>query len=333
MLKIANIEIEHPFVMAPIAGYTDSPFRRIARRERAGLVYTELISADALVHANKKTLTLLAHTPEERPLVIQLLGKDPDTLVKAAGIAVTLGADVIDLNLGCPAHNVVQNGAGAALLRKPELVRDIVAAMRAAIPVPLTIKTRTGWDEGSKNILQIIDIANEQKVDAVAVHLRTKAQGFKKGIDVQSLIEAVKHSAVPVIGNGDVATPREAVDMMDVSGCAGVMIGRAALGAPWIFGMTADYGETGACGMPPLRRVKDIMRDHLHYMVEFYGEEKGVKLFRKHVVHYSRGGAVSPLSNAPHGADFRSKAVTIDKAAPLLNLIDDYFDYLEKQDV
>ncbi len=332
MLRIGNIQIKQPYVMAPIAGYTDSPFRRMVTGSGAGLVYTELISADALVHKNKKTLMLMKYSPEEKPVTVQLLGKNAGILAEAAGMAMDAGADIVDLNLGCPAHNVVSNGAGAALLKKPELVREIAAAMRKALAIPFTIKARTGWDEDSKNILQIVDIANEQGVDAIAIHLRTRAMGFKKGIDMQSLIEAVRRSKVPVIGNGDITAPQDAKHMMAASGCAGVMVGRGALGAPWIFGMIIDYMQDRGFVLPSLPSIRETVLNHLHFMVEFYGETKGVKLFRKHLVHYSRGGPASPLLHARHSSDFRAKAVIIDKLEPLIKLINGYFDYLMEVD-
>jgi len=328
MLKIGKFLIKYPYIMAPIAGYTDSPFRRIVKTLGAGLVYTELISADALIHNNQKTLRLMAHTVTEKPLVIQLLGNNIDTLVKASQIAISHGADIIDLNIGCPAHNVVANGSGAALLKKPELLKEIIIEMRKAISVPFTIKTRIGWDEHSKNILQIVDIANEHGVDAIAIHLRTKTQGFKKGIDINSLIEAVRISKIPIIGNGDILTPMDAKYMMDISGCAGVMIGRGAIGNPWIFNMIIDYIEKGVYSLPSVITVKQIMLSHIGMMIEFYGERNGVKLFRKHLVHYSKGSSISPLMNARHSADFRANAMKIETFEPLVSLINEYFDYL-----
>ncbi|MCL5277024.1 MAG: tRNA dihydrouridine synthase DusB [Deltaproteobacteria bacterium] len=314
--------------MAPIAGYTDSPFRRIVGEAGAGLVYTELISSDALVRRNGKTMVLLRHSPAERPLNVQLLGKDPGTLVDAAMAAIDAGADMIDLNLGCPARTVVANGAGAALLKEPGLVKEIMTEMRKAIAVPFTLKTRTGWDDSSKNILQIVETANECGIDAIAIHLRTRAQGFKKGIDMQDLVGAVRASRVPVIGNGDILTPQDAKAMMEVSGCAGVMIGRGALGAPWIFGLAGDYLQHGRSELPSLEYVRDTMLRHLGLMVEFYGEAGGVMRFRKHLVHYSRGGPVSPLSGARYSSRFRAESVMVDKYEVLVKLIGGYFDSL-----
>lgn len=314
--------------MAPIAGYTDSPFRRLVREAGAGLVYTELVSSEALVRRNVKTMALMRHSPEERPLSVQLLGKDPGTLAWAAVAAVDAGADIVDLNLGCPAHKVVTHGSGAALLKSPELVKEIITEMRKSVAVPLTIKTRTGWDEGSKNLLRIVEIANECGIDAVAIHLRTKTQGFKKGIDMKSLTDAVRFSRIPVIGNGDIATPQDAKAMMETSGCAGVMIGRGALGVPWIFRLTGDYLQNGQLELPSLRKVRDTMLRHLELMVGLYGEAKGVRLFRKHLVHYSRGGPLSPLSGARYSSDFRAKAVIVDKHRDLVKLIERYFDFL-----
>ncbi|MGC8579361.1 MAG: tRNA dihydrouridine synthase DusB [bacterium] len=330
MLKIGSISLSHPYIMAPIAGYTDSPFRRVVKNYGAGLVYTELISADALVHNNQKTLLLLKHFPEEKPIVMQLLGNKIDTLIKASMIAISYGADIIDLNVGCPARNVVNNGSGSALLKKPESLREILIEMRKAIPIPFTMKTRTGWDDSSKNILQIVDMANECGLNAIAIHLRTRAQGFKKGIDMQSLIDAVKISRIPVIGNGDILTPEDARHMMETSGCAGIMIGRGAIGNPWIFQLIIDYIEKGSYTVPSLSIVKEIMISHVSMMSEFYGETKGVKLFRKHLVHYSKGSRISPLLSAKHSSDFRAKAMTIEKLEPLINLITEYLDHLMK---
>ena len=326
MLKIGTIEIQQPYVMAPIAGYTDSPYRRIVRSTGAGLVYTELISAEALVRGNKKTKMLMEHTPEEKPIAVQLLGNKIDTLVRASQIARDGGADIIDLNIGCPARNVVANGSGAALLKKPELLREILIEMRKAITIPFTVKTRIGWDEVSKNILQIVDIANESGVDAMAIHLRTKTQGFKKGIDMQSLTDAVKISRIPVIGNGDILSPLEAKSMIEQSGCAGVMIGRGAIGNPWIFQMIVDYLQKGTYVLPALSTIRGIMIKHIRMMSTFYGEQKGIKLFRKHLVHYSKGGPVSPLTGAKYSSDFRAAAVTMEGLEPLIQLINSFFD-------
>lgn len=325
MLRIGNLQLKYPYIMAPIAGYTDSPFRRIVMNMGAGLVYTELVSAEALVRNNKKTLMLMTHTPEEKPIAVQLLGNNIDTLVKASQTAIAGGADIIDLNLGCPARKVVANGSGAALLKKPDSIREIIIEMRKAINIPFTIKTRIGWDEGSKNILQIVDIANEHGIDAIAIHLRTKTQGFKKGIDMQSLIEAARISKIPVIGNGDILSPHDVKYMIETSGCAGVMIGRGALGNPWIFQMLVDYMKENTYSLPSLSTIKNIMIWHVSMMNEFYGEIKGIKLFRKHLVHYSKGGPVSPLTGARYIADFRAKAVTIERLEPLINLINTYF--------
>ncbi len=330
MLKIGTILLKHHAVMAPLAGYTDSPFRRLVCGMGSGLVSTELISAEALVHNNQKTMMLMAHTTQEKPFAVQLLGNNTDALVRASQIAIGSGADIIDLNLGCPARNVVANGSGAALLRTPERIREIIREMRAAIPVPFTVKTRLGWDETSKNILQIVDIANEQGVDALAIHLRTRQQWFKKGIDLQSLADAVKLSKIPIIGNGDILTPDDARTMLEASGCAGVMIGRGAIGNPWIFQMIVDSQQKGEYRVPSLQDVRDVMIKHVRMMHEFYGEPKGVKLFRKHLVHYSRGGPVSPLTGARYSADFRAKAVTTEGLEPLVELINAYFDHLGK---
>ncbi len=332
MLRIGNLQLKYPSIMAPIAGYTDSPFRRIVMHMGAGLVYTELISAEALVRNNKKTMMLMAHTPEEKPIAVQLLGNNIDALVKASQIAIAGGANIIDLNLGCPARNVVANGSGAALLKKPELIREIIIEMRKAIEIPFTIKTRIGWDEGSRNILQIVDIANEHGVDAIAIHLRTKVQGFKKGIDIQSLIDAVKISKIPVIGNGDILRPLDAEYMMETSGCAGVMIGRGALGNPWIFQMLVDSMKKNTYFLPSLSTIKNIMIEHVRMMNEFYGENKGIKLFRKHLVYYSKGGPVSPLTGARYISGFRAKAVTIERIEPLIKLINTYFDRFTEAD-
>jgi len=328
MLKIGGIQLSQPYIMAPIAGYTDSPFRRMVKKAGAGLLYTQLISANALIHNNEKTLTLLKHLPEEKPIAVQLLGRDIDVLIKASQTAMDAGADIIDLNLGCPARNVVNNGTGSALLKNPELIKEIITAMRKAIPIPFTIKTRTGWDENSKNILQIVDIANEQMVDAIVIHLRTKNQGFRKGIDIQSLTDAVKRSDIPVIGNGDISTPEDVKRMMETSGCAGVMIGRGALGAPWIFRLTIEYMQKEKFNLPSILAVRDIILEHLNLMAKFYDETKCVKLFRKHLVYYSKGGAVSPLLTAPGSSALRAGALTTDKLEYLIKLINEYFKYL-----
>lgn len=273
-----------------MAGVTDRPFRRILSRFGPGLLFTEMISAAALVQRNRRSLRMLELGPDEGPVVIQLFGKDPPVLAEAARLAEAHGPVSIDINMGCPTPKIVRNGEGAALMRNPELCGRIVAAVRAAVRVPVTVKIRKGWDEQEVTAVEVARAVEAAGAAAVTVHGRTR-QMFYGGKADWEIIRRVREAvSIPVIGNGDVNGPQAARAMLEQTGCAAVMIGRAVLGNPWIVSRTIHFLRTGELLPPPsLGERVALARLHLSYLVEDKGERIAVPEMRKHAVWYLKG--------------------------------------------
>jgi tRNA-dihydrouridine synthase B len=275
MVNLGKITAAGPLMLAPIAGYADSPFRRIALRNGAGLVVTELISADGIVRSNRKTLDMLSFHDEERPIAVQVFGNNPETMSEAAVIVQELKPDLIDINMGCPARRMCASGSGAALLLDPKKIYDIASSMVKRVRVPVSAKIRIGWDAGSLNYRDTVRALQDGGVSLIFVHGRTRAQQYGGVADWDAIREIVGITDVPVVGNGDILTHDEALKRMAISGCAGVMIGRGAIGNPWIFS-----GRT-----PPIGEIITGIKQHLDLMIECYGE-RGIVLMRKHFVRY-----------------------------------------------
>lgn len=289
-LAIGAVILDNPVVLAPMAGVTDLPFRTLAREMGCGLVYTGMISDRGLVHGNAETRRLLSISPRERPVGVQIFGSEPAIMARAAEIAVAAGADLVDINMGCPVPKVVKGGAGAALMRDPRSACRVVEAVAAVVSVPVTVKLRKGWDEAGANAVEVARAVVEAGARAVTVHGRTRDQ-FYGGRADWAVIARVKEAVdVPVIGNGDVWSPRDAGRVLEETGCDGVMIGRAALGNPWIFRQTVHFLRTGELLPPPtpVERVKMALR-HLEGLVAFRGEYRGVREMRKHAAWYMKG--------------------------------------------
>lgn len=268
--------ITGPLMLAPIAGFTDSPFRRVARRHGAGLTVTELVSAEGIVRLHRKTMELARFHDDERPIAIQIFGNRPDLMAEAAAVvADTLRPDIIDINMGCPARRICNSGSGAALLLDPEKVRAIAAAIAGRVGIPVTAKIRVGWDADSLTYRDVLRALEDGGVSLIFVHGRTRAQQYGGAADWDIIREMVSLSRVPIVGNGDIRTHAGALERMAYSGCPAVMIGRGALGNPWIF---------SGCE-PTLGQVIDQIREHLDLMIDFYGD-RGIVLMRKHIVRY-----------------------------------------------
>jgi tRNA-dihydrouridine synthase B len=278
MLKIGKLKINGNIALAPLAGYADSPYRQIVKNYGAALVITELISADGIIRGNRKTKELLRFTEAERPLGIQLFGSDQGVMAEAAKRAEEMQPDFIDINLGCSVRRVLRGGSGAALLSDPELLGRIASGVVKSVRLPVSAKIRIGADSDHKNYIEIVNILQDSGIAFIAVHGRTRAQGFKGEVDWDAIAEIKAMSRIPVIGNGDIKTHEEAMVKLKASGCDAVMIGRAAVGNPWIF--------SGA--IPANQWIIKQVKEHLDIMLDFYGE-KGIKLFRKHIVKYIRG--------------------------------------------
>ncbi len=271
-------DITGRLVLAPMAGFTDSPFRRIARRHGAALVYTELVSAEGIARGNRKTHELMRFHPEERPIAIQLFGREAGVMAEAARRVEQLGPDVIDINMGCCAPRVCSGGSGAGLLQDPALAGQIAAAVTGAVGLPVSVKIRIGWDESSRNYRELVPRLEDAGVSFIAVHGRTRAQKYTGSADWDAIGLIAAASKLPVIGNGDIHSYGDAIARLETSGCTAVMIGRAAVGNPWIFsGLLPSAGD-----------LAEEVRNHLRLMREFYGEQ-GIVLMRKHLARYFHG--------------------------------------------
>ncbi|MFH1689023.1 MAG: tRNA dihydrouridine synthase DusB [Candidatus Eisenbacteria bacterium] len=289
-MQIGNVVCETPFVLAPLAGLTDSPMRRICRRRGASMVWTEMVSAEGLVRDGAKSFELLAFAEEERPIAFQLFGARPEAMAGAAAAAGALAPDVVDINVGCPAKSVVRGGAGSALMREPTLLREIASAVVEAAGRPVTAKIRSGWDDDSQNAVEVAALLEECGVSAVAVHPRTRAQGFRGSADWDVIREVASAVSIPVVGSGDVRTAEDALRMLETTACAAVMIGRGAVGNPWLFEDAETRRWTGRAADPrTLGETLATAIEHLNLMVESKGEHRGVLEMRKHLVAYLRG--------------------------------------------
>lgn len=291
---IGGVTMDSPFVLAPLAGVSDSPFRRLAREQGASAVYTEMVSSDGLVRGSQATMEYCAFDPSERPIGIQLFGNDPATMADAARVLSDLPPeqrpDLIDINMGCPVRKVVNRAAGAALLQDVPRIAQIVEAMSAATDLPVTAKIRLGWDGNSRNVVEVCRVLEAAGAKAVAIHARTRAEKFEGHAHWDMIGEAKAAIRIPVIGNGDVRTPDDAVRMLHLTGCDGVMLGRAAFGDPWVFRRIRALLEHGTELPPPTaaERLEAGIR-HLGMMVEAVGPDHAAREMRKHVAWYVKG--------------------------------------------
>jgi tRNA-dihydrouridine synthase B len=288
-MKIGPYLLPSNVVLAPMAGVTDRPFRILCRRFGAGLAASEMLSADVRLWDTPKSRRRMDHTGEPSPRVVQIAGFDPQMMAEAARRNVDAGAQIIDINMGCPAKKVCNRLAGSALMQDEELVARILHSVVDAVPVPVTLKTRTGWDGAHKNGMRIAHIAEDNGIQALAIHGRTRADLYQ-GIAEHETVAAIKAAIkIPVFANGDVDSPQRAQQILRATGCDGIMIGRAAQGRPWIFDEVNFFLATGESRATlALEKVRDIMRAHLEDLYAFYGDETGVRVARKHLSWYFR---------------------------------------------
>jgi tRNA-dihydrouridine synthase B len=312
---------QNPLVLAPMAGITDLPFRVICREMGAGIVYSEMVSAEALVRSQPRTREMLATLPAERPVAFQIFGCRPASMAGAAKLLSRLDIDIIDINMGCPVPKVLRSGAGSALLRDLGLAREILQAVVRASSKPVTVKIRLGWDAGSIIAVDLARAAENAGIAAITVHARTKAMGFSGKAD-WGMIRTVKEAvSIPVIGNGDVRSAQDAKRMLDGTGCDGVMIGRGIQGNPWIFREARAYLETGIVPQHPAPAEREaVMLRHLHDVVALLGERVGVREMRKHLCWYTKG--------LPGGGEFREKVNHLSSIDDVRQAIGAYFNEL-----
>jgi nifR3 family TIM-barrel protein len=304
-LTIGRVVVAPPLVLAPMSGVTSLPLRLLCREHGAGLVCSEFVSSCGLYHANARTRDFLRFDPAERPVSCQLFGADPETLAVAARLVEEAGADVLDLNLGCSVPKVVKTGAGACLLRTPSLVARIVARLVASVSLPVTVKIRLGWDQQTRNAVEVARICADTGAAMVTVHGRTAAQAYRGVADWDAIGEVKAAVAIPVVGNGDVRTPADVGRLLAVTGCDGVMIGRAAQGNPWVFARAAEYLRTGVAPPEPSadERLATALR-HGELMVAHRGSARGAREMRKHLAWYAHGlPGASAFRAAVNGVD------------------------------
>ena len=288
--KIGPVDIENPFVLAPMAGITDLPFRILCKEQGAGLLYTEMVSAKAISYRNRNTIPLMEISPKEHPVALQIFGSEPELMAEVARSIEDQPFDILDINMGCPVPKVVNNGEGSALLKDPELIRKIVSAVSRAVKKPVTVKMRIGFEGADVDPVGIAKIMEDSGAAAIAVHGRTRQQYYSGKADWDTIRKIKEAVSVPVIGNGDVDSPKKAEAMLKETGCDGVMIGRAVRGNPWIFREMNYYFETGELlPRPSVEELKDMILRHARQQIEKKGEYTGIREMRKHVAWYTAG--------------------------------------------
>ncbi|MGN0512777.1 MAG: tRNA dihydrouridine synthase DusB [Lachnospiraceae bacterium] len=289
-MKIGNVNIENNLILAPMAGVTDLPFRLLCKEEGCGMLYTEMVSAKAILYKNKNTEGLMEVTPGENPIALQLFGSEPEIMAEIARQVEERPFDIIDVNMGCPVPKVVNNGEGSALMKNPVLVGKIVEAMANAVKKPVTIKIRKGFDDEHVNAAEIARIAQESGAAAVAVHGRTREQYYTGKADWDIIAKVKDTVSIPVIGNGDIFSAEDAISMMEKTKCDGVMIGRGSQGNPWIFSRINHYMKTGELlPKPGLKEVKKMILKHAALQRRYKGEYTGIREMRKHFAWYTAG--------------------------------------------
>ena len=289
-MRIGNVDIKGNVVLAPMAGVTDLPFRLLCKENGCGYLYTEMVSAKAIMYNNKNTESLLTVTEGENPIAVQLFGSEPEVMAEAAKRMEERPFDVIDVNMGCPVPKVVNNGEGSALMKNPLLVGRIVEAIANAVKKPVTVKIRAGFDPDNINAPEIARIIQESGGAAVAVHGRTRQQYYSGKADWDVIRRVKENVSIPVIGNGDILTGQDAVNMMEKTGCDGVMIGRGARGNPWIFGQINEYLSCGKeMTQPTADEIKSMILKHARMLIDAKGEYTGIREMRKHFAWYTTG--------------------------------------------
>ena len=320
-MQIGPYSITNKTILAPMAGITDRPFRQLCKQLGAGMAVSEMVTANSLLWGSKKTLNRTNHEGEKEPRVVQIAGSDPALLAEAARYNVDHGAQIIDINMGCPAKKVCNVMAGSALLRDETRVGRIFDSVVTAVNAPVTVKIRTGWDMDNRNGIRIARIAEATGIKALAVHGRTRACGYRGQAEYDTIAAIKEHVTIPVIANGDITTPEKARFVLERTGADAVMIGRAAQGNPWIFREINHFLATGEqLPSPTLHEIRNILLNHLQEIYHFYGEYTGVRMARKHICWYTK--------SRPHGAAFRQAVNQLETSTQQLAATRNFFDRL-----
>jgi len=324
-MRIGSRTLRNNLFVAPMAGVTDRPFRQLCKQFGAGLAVSEMVASNSLLWGSEKTRRRANHDGEVEPISVQIAGADPAMMADAARYNVEQGAQIIDINMGCPAKKVCNTMAGSALLKDEPLVGQILESVVKAVEVPVTLKFRTGWDCANRNALQVAKIAENSGVQLLSLHGRTRACGFSGRAEYDTIREVKQATRLPVVANGDITTPEEARQVLEYTGADGIMIGRAAQGRPWIFREIAHYLSTGEMLPSPLvSEIHAVLIAHLHDLYSFYGVERGVKVARKHISWYTKGLAGS--------ASFRHRMNQLESREEQLAAVNGFFEQLGHED-
>jgi tRNA-dihydrouridine synthase B len=317
-MRIGPYQLKNNLIVAPMAGVTDRPFRQLCKAMGAGMAVSEMVASNSLLWGSEKTRRRANHDGEVDPISVQIAGADPGMLAQAARYNVDEGAQIIDINMGCPAKKVCNVMAGSALLKDEPLVGRILDAVIGAVDVPVTLKIRTGWDRGNRNAIQIARTAEQAGVQALAIHGRTRACGFSGEAEYDTIAAVKAEVGIPVIANGDISTPERVKQVLDYTRADGVMIGRAAQGRPWMFREIQHFLETGEHVAPPeVAEIHRVLTAHLDELYQFYGEYTGVRVARKHISWYTKGLAGS--------AAFRHAMNRLESSAEQLAAVNEFF--------
>ncbi len=317
-MHIGSFQLKNNLIVAPMAGVTDRPFRQLCKSMGAGMAVSEMVASNSLLRGAEKTRRRANHDGEVDPISVQIAGADPAMLAEAARYNVDQGAQIIDINMGCPAKKVCNVMAGSALLKDEPLVGRILDAVVGAVSVPVTLKIRTGWDRGSRNALAVARTAERAGIKALAIHGRTRACGFSGDAEYDTIAEVKAGIGIPVIANGDISTPEDVKKVLDYTRADAVMIGRAAQGRPWMFREIQHYLETGRhLPAPEVAEIHRVLVAHLNELYEFYGEYSGVRVARKHISWYTKGLAGS--------AAFRHGMNQLETRVEQLRAVDEFF--------
>lgn len=327
--NIGNIEIKNGIVLAPMAGISNPTFISIAQEMGVGLAFTELISSEAIIRNNAKTLEMLEGLDEITiPVGVQLFGSNPDTLAASAKIITELYPNVfIDINMGCPVPKIaIKSGGGSALLKNPELIREIVTKVVAAVDTPVTVKIRSGWDSEHINAVEVAKIIEESGAKALSIHARTRAQGYSGKADWNIIKEVVKNVSIPVIGNGDVQTCYDAKRMLDDTKCSAVMIGRALMGNPWLIKECVDYLDNGTLPKKiDFNEKIDMMEYHLNKLIENTNESQAVLEIRGHLLNYLKG--------LPENKEIKNNICKCKSSEEIIKILEEYRDFLKEKEL